>query len=92
LCAFAVISSAATGCTGGLDVRKIFGPSLGATLGERTAMPRVERPPAPTSRRADFDSFLTRIWVPFAPFFAGRRAAFAGLRADFAVFLLIASI
>jgi hypothetical protein len=85
-------SSAAIGCTGGLDVRKIFALPFGATLGERTVAVRDTRLPVPTSRRADFEVFLATSWALFAPFFAGRRAAFAGGRSELAVVLLIGSI
>jgi hypothetical protein len=86
------------GCTGGLAVRNIFifAAPAGATLGERTEMPRSGRTAVPTPRRADFDAFLialnARLVPPLTVFFTERRGGFADPLAVFAVLLPIALI
>ena len=90
------ISCAAIGCTGGLEVRIIFGAALGATLGARTVPRRATLVVLPTGLRADFDAFLSAaralLATVLAPFLTVRRVVLVDRPAVFAECLLMSSI
>src|SRR5450631_3015180 len=96
-----LMSSAATGCTGGLGVRIILAADLsadlGAMLGARIAVAALGRVALLTGRRADFDAFFISARALsaralLAPFLSGRRVPLDDRPAVLVEWLLMASI